>query len=86
MSAVSERMPLESGQEYSECGEIPASGRETTSGMGEPMIYHIHPCYPWHCGASDGMITTDERNVNCPACAEKKAQISASLAKLRGNL
>ena len=33
-----------------------------------PVTFHIHPDYSWHCGSHVGVLTTDTRNVTCPAC------------------
>jgi hypothetical protein len=39
----------------------------------EEIIFHINPCYPWHCGevgAAD-ITTTNEKDVSCPKCSER---------------
>jgi len=35
-----------------------------------PSIFHLHDSYPEHCGNTDGIMTTNGSNVNCPSCLE----------------
>jgi hypothetical protein len=40
----------------------------------EAIIFHINPCYPWHCGevgAAD-ITTTNEKDVTCKKCRSRK--------------
>lgn len=32
------------------------------------MLFHIHECYPSHCGAKEGIQVTNDKNVTCPEC------------------
>lgn len=33
-------------------------------------VFHIHPVFKEHCGATDGVSTTDSRHVTCPVCRD----------------
>lgn len=38
-------------------------------------IIHINPVYPWHCGGTDGLTTTNEKDVNCPNCNKRRLPV-----------